>query len=158
MIFDIVFSITAFPTVDSSFTLPQVSVAQLGQSSPPLYCGFKSGTFGSKYTEVDWWKGITKLDLNASKYELLPNFTLVVHDVQLSDVSNGYFCRINVYNPVEDVAYINSSPDVGLKVYSKLTAASTINYYINLLLIHINHECLHVDILGYINNHYISKC
>lgn len=109
---------TASPVLESSFTLPQVTTAQIGLSSLPLYCGFKAGAL-SEYTETEWWRGVVKLDVNGSKFELLPNFTLVVHNVQLTDVSSGYYCNIKVYNPEENVAYNNSSPDVGLQVYSK---------------------------------------
>jgi hypothetical protein len=94
-------------------------VAQLGQPSPPMFCGFKPGAL-PQYTSIQWWRGISLLNTSHDKYNILPNYTLVINDMELTDISDGYYCSIQVNEPVYNHKYNNSSPDVSLQVYSDL--------------------------------------
>ena len=109
----------AYPYLDSSFTLPQEYTVQVGHISSPLPCGFVPGGLASLYYEAEWWRGIVKLDLSDSKYEILSNYSLVVHNATMRDSSGGYYCHVRVFYVEENKWYGNSSPDIKLNVYGK---------------------------------------
>ena len=110
---------TAYPYLDSSFTLPQEYKVQVGHTSSPLPCGFVPGGLANLYYEVEWWRGIVRLDLSGSKYEMVSNYSLLVHNATMRDNSGGYYCHIRVFNVEENKWYSNSSPDIKLNVYGK---------------------------------------
>ena len=112
--------IVAYPSIDPSYTLPQTHRAQVGTSSPPIQCPFPVGILSSEY-EVIWFRGIKKLNSSDTKYEILSNFSLIIHNTDLSDTSSGYFCQINVRNENAigklNEVFTQYGPDTSLTIY-----------------------------------------
>ena len=109
----------AYPTIDPSFTYPQHHTAVVGGSTPPLPCPYLPGLLVQYYT-VEWWRGLIKLDTSTAKYQILQNFSLVIHDSAIPDVSDGYICKIVVNDIEANRIYTEYGPDISLTVDGKI--------------------------------------
>ena len=62
---------------------------------------------------------MTQLDTASPKYEVLSNLSLVVHDADLRDSSESYYCELHVRNDEEGVVYSEYGTDSSLLVYGR---------------------------------------
>ena len=142
----------AYPSIDPSYTLPQTYRAQVGTSSPPIQCPFPVGILSNEY-EVIWFRGIKKLNSSDTKYEILSNFSLIIHNTDLSDTSSGYFCQINVRNENAigklNEVFTQYGPDSSLTIYGKYIELYVFVHVYSRVHVHTLKECtvcMHVHV------------
>ena len=130
---------TAYPTPDPD-RLQQLSepITAFVHHSPRIDCIFQEGAL-SQFYSVEWWKGNTLVYNSTNNATNSPRFTvqelgLVIQNVDGSDASEGYFCRVTVLDPVLNRETTTTGTNTALVVIGKLCVyhSAWFNYHYQL--------------------------
>ena len=128
----VLFTFAATPTADPNYISPSINYAVIG-SSPVLQCLFLLGIL-TEYYNVVWYQGSSVIDTTGvdTRYEILSNLSLLIHDVNLDDDTDGYYCELSVTIVGKlntEMIFSEYGYDVSLIVFGMFTEVYNVNNY-----------------------------